>query len=369
MKLIISCLLTVLFITNLVAAASYAVEEVKPTKVSVRSASSYYMHHVMKEKRHSKAPARSLSDYLLLTASNIATEKRCGNAPARSLSSNMPKALLAHNVVTLLDGKSLIALSIVSKRWRQFLSNDKLWRNAACTELGLTSLPAVYAHTREFVINCHGYSFTDMGNPIDSLEISALLSDDGRTVVLQSWVFKQTIIRRHDQSDILLENFEAQVISPDGSVVTGLSYKDRPIVTRWTSAKGLEYLAETGSTSQTSLTNTSNKAVKSKDQLISIEKEGGKPVRNYNGTREPVEAILKSKNVLPVGWTLDDEVYAISPNGVFMLGLGHKDGEEKVWLVTIPRSHGAKLPISRPKIRVASDASDEEHIKKKNRKV
>ena len=297
-------------------------------------------------------------------------------------------------IVLNLDGKTLVNLSKTNRYLRDLLS--PLWKNVAAKILGVP-FPIEYPFYRSYVSNNHNFTFQDIA-AIDASDTRLLLADDGSTVVLPMWNHPQqpktTIIKRMKRH-ITLRGCYANVISPTGDIVAGWYTSPEVGCTafRWTEKKGLELLpipseksiafqitqkeedeynaVICGSTTdlegkasffhwrddQLEVRHMPNARLSTKintlstDEAILVKQDYRQwygwsrcAIRRDNQSQinESIEEILKSQNLLPKGWLLED-VNAISSNGVFMAGFGKKDGQRKIWMATIPRSH---IPVA-----------------------
>lgn len=292
------------------------------------------------------------------------------------------------HVALFLDEQSLIALSKTNKYWRTLLLDQKVWRYAAASLLGM---PLSSCFARDYVLNTYSYTFQDVDDADGYTKVR--LSDDGSTVILTRWDVQSKVrpctkIIKRNGTRVILEECWANAVSPDGSVIAGwhaIPGTTKCAAFRWTKARGLELLPQAagrsialkivldidrniiisgtiedplvqGSTfhwqdDQVTVSGQgviSNIDTLSADESIAVRAEykhwyswNTYPERcNYlDHTKEFLDDILE----LPKGYQLE-KADSLCSKGIFMAGFGTKDGKRRVWLATVPKSHIAAAP-------------------------
>lgn len=291
-------------------------------------------------------------------------------------------------VALFLDAQALIALSKTNKYWRTLLLDQKVWRYAAASLLGM---PLSSSFSRDYVLNTYSYTFQDVDDADGYTRVR--LSDDGSKVILTRWDVQSKVrpctkIIDRNGARVILEECWANAVSPDGSVIAGwhaIPGTTKCAAFRWTKAKGLELLPQAVQRSialkialdidrniivsgtiedplvqgsifhwQDDQVTVSGQGVISNIDTLSADESIGVstgykhwyscntyPERcNYlDGSKEFIEDILD----LPKGWQLKT-ADSLCSKGVFIAGFATKDGKRRVWVATVPRSHIAAAP-------------------------
>ncbi len=300
-------------------------------------------------------------------------------------------------IASFLPDNDQVAMTHVNKYFNYVIHNSKSWYDIAEKSLGIKLPKNFYFFRIDYLPNCFRYTFKDMG-AVSSDYTGLRLSDDRSTVVLTKWGRLQTpttIIR--NSRDIELEHCHANIVNVDGSIVAGW-YSNTTVsgcrAFRWTAIKGLELLPLPAQRSiafritqrkeddyipvisgtitlkgqetifhwQGDLVTVTNNQASistkldtlSTDEVISVRPVScscswafwkSSPARCEVGSEseEAIEDILEHQKILPKGLQLES-VPSLSTDGVSMAGFGTRNGEKRIWIATIPRSHTPRPP-------------------------